>query len=76
MSWCCDESLISVSLHLILSVAYRIDRKREQKKEIHASLVEFRRPSPPNATGVDATNHAWSGLTRVAGALILIQCIV
>ena len=50
-----------MSLHLILSVAYLIDRRREQKKEMHASFVEFRRPSPPSATGVDATNHEWSG---------------
>jgi len=36
-------------------------RWSEQKNEMHASFVEFLRPNPPNATGVDATSHAWSG---------------
>ena len=46
-------NIISVSsLNVILSVAYLMDLSSEQKKEMHASLVESRIPRPPFPLGL------------------------
>ena len=68
----CDGNVTSVlSLKVILSVAYRIDLSREQKKEMHAPFVESLKPSPPIPTGVAATNQECSGKGEFAGRCIM-----
>lgn len=68
--WCVGNMISVPSLNVILSVAYRMDLSIEQKKEMHALLVESRIPRPPFPTGVDATNHECSGRAVFIGRFI------